>query len=74
MPQKSSLELDLYINASREIHLHEPINGLRRQVLDINQSLVSPNFKLLAGILVNVRGAEHSVNTSPAERKNNVGR
>lgn len=64
----SILELDLDVNSCGQVELHQPINGLGRKILDINQSLMCPDFKLLTRILVDVRRAEYSVNAPPAEQ------
>lgn len=65
-PRPANSELDLHIHAGGKIELHEPVDGLRGQVLDVYQPLVGAQLKLLPGVLVHMGGAEHGVNALPA--------
>src|SRR5271170_1894887 len=51
------LELDFDVDAGGEIELHERIDGLRRRIDDVEQTLVRAHFELLAALLVDVRRA-----------------
>src|SRR5687767_11837679 len=50
-------QLDLDVDASRQIELHQRVHGLRRRLHDIEQPLVGPDLELLARLLVDVRRA-----------------
>src|SRR5688572_19208925 len=50
-------QLDLHVDAGREVELHQRIDGLRRRLHDIEQPLVGPHLELLARLLVDVRRA-----------------
>ena len=54
------LELDLDIDASREIKTHQGINSLRCWINDVDQSLVGTHFEMFAAVLVLVRRADHA--------------
>src|SRR4051812_19545677 len=54
-------ELDLDVDAGREVETHERVDGLRRGVEDVDQPLVGPHLEVLAGVLVLVRRADHAV-------------
>src|SRR5712671_6114170 len=51
----SGSELDLDVHAGRKVQFHERIDGLRRRIDDVEQTLMSPHFKLFAALLVDVR-------------------
>src|SRR4029077_20883230 len=71
-----ALELDLDIDASGEIELHQSIDRLRGRVHDIKQPLVRAHFELLAALLVDVRRAVDSEFFDPRRQRNraaNVG-
>src|SRR5947209_11177228 len=51
--------LDLHIDSSREIKLHQRVNRLRRRIENVQQTLVRPNLELLARLLVHVRRTQH---------------
>src|SRR5688572_9661025 len=53
----SALELDLDVDARRQVELHQRIDRLRRRVDDIEQALVRAHLELLAALLVDVRRA-----------------
>jgi hypothetical protein len=54
---KLSLELDLDVDAGREIELHESVDRLRRRIDDVEQALVRADLELLTRLLVDVRRA-----------------
>ena len=59
-------ELDLDVDPGGEVELHELVDGLRRQVLDVYQPLVGADLKLLAGVLVDVGRPQHREDAPPA--------
>src|SRR5215470_4365426 len=52
-------QLDLHIDTSREIEFHERVDGLRRGIHDVEQTLVGAHLELLTRGLVDVRRAQH---------------
>src|SRR5499426_1535337 len=54
---KAALELDLDVDARRQIELHQRVYGLRRRIDDVEQPLVGAHLELLAALLVDVRRA-----------------
>src|SRR5215468_7646402 len=48
-------ELDLDVDASGEIELHQRVHRLRRRIDDVEQALVGAHLELLAALLVDVR-------------------
>src|SRR5689334_24061914 len=52
-----ALELDLDVDAGREVELHQRVDGLRGGIDDIEQALVGAHLELLAALLVDVRRA-----------------
>src|SRR5262245_5667683 len=49
------LQLDLDVDAGREVELHQGIDRLRGGIDDVEQPLVRPHLELLAALLVDVR-------------------
>src|SRR5919206_222739 len=56
-PEPFGLELDLHVDAGREVELHERVHGLGRRIDDIEHTLVRAHLELLARLLVDVRRA-----------------
>src|SRR5438876_2885125 len=56
-----SLELDLDVDAGREVQALELLHRLRGGVDDVDQSLVCEHLEVLAAVLVLVRAADHRV-------------
>src|ERR1700693_6087832 len=54
---RPTLELDLDVDASGKVELHQRIDRLRRRIDDIEQALMRAHFELLAALLVDVRRA-----------------
>lgn len=50
-----TLELDLNVNTSWKVKLHQLINGLRCEVLDVYHPLMRPSLKVLSRVLVHMR-------------------
>jgi hypothetical protein len=53
--------LDLDVDASRQVELHQRVQRLRGRLEDVDQALVRAHLELLARLLVDVRSAEHGV-------------
>jgi hypothetical protein len=51
--------LDFDVNAGGKIQLHQRVNGLRRGLQNVEQSLVRTDLKLLTRFLIRVRRAEN---------------
>ncbi|CAA7625446.1 hypothetical protein MCP1_50049 [Candidatus Terasakiella magnetica] len=64
-----SLELNLDVDASGQVELHERINGLGRRIDDVQETLVRTNFELLARLLVDVRATVDGELLDPARKR-----
>src|SRR6478609_1411249 len=62
MGPRSALDLD--VNASRQVELHESVEGLRGRLQNVDEALVSAHFELFAGLLVHVGTTKHRVTTN----------
>src|SRR5678815_611767 len=51
--------LDLHVDTSRQIELHQRVHRLRGRLEDVDQPLVRADLELLARLLVHVRRAQH---------------
>src|SRR5437867_6479285 len=58
-PSSPLLELDLHVDARREVELAESVDRLLRGLEDVEQALVGADLELLARFLVDVRGPVH---------------
>src|SRR5262245_11413918 len=54
-------ELDLDVDAGREVETHERVDGLRRGVEDVDEALVGTHLEVLARVLVLVRRLDDDV-------------
>src|SRR3954451_3842490 len=61
MPLAMSLELDLDVDARREIEPHQLVDRLRRRAEDVDETLVRAHLEVLARVLVLERAADHAV-------------
>src|SRR5215469_2256132 len=52
-----SLKLDLDVDTGSKVELHQSVDGLRRGVDDVEETLVCTDLELLAALLVDVRRA-----------------
>src|SRR5580693_8547128 len=68
-----SSELDLDVDAGREVEPHERVDGLRRRVNDVDQPLVRPHFEVLARVLVLVRRADDAVHVLLGRQRHGTG-
>src|SRR5436190_20263288 len=55
----TSLQLDLDVDAGREVELAERVDRLLRRLEDVEETLVGADLELLARLLVDVRRAVH---------------
>src|SRR3954447_5993545 len=55
-----SLQLDLDVDASRQVESHERVDRLRGRVDDVDQTLVRAHLEVLARVLVLVRRTDHA--------------
>ena len=53
--------LDVDVDAGRQIDAHQGVNGLRRRVEDVDQSLVRAHLEVLPRVLVLMRGPDDAV-------------
>src|SRR5688500_2889659 len=58
---RTPLQLDFDVHVSRQVKTHERVNGLRRGVNNVDQTLVSTHFKVLTAVLVLVRRTNNAV-------------
>src|SRR5690606_31235287 len=58
-PGNSLLQLDFDVHASRQIQLHQGINGLVGRIDDVHQAQMGTNFVLVARGLVHMRGTQY---------------
>ena len=72
VPKDFRLQFDLHVDARGQVQPHELVDGLRGKLLDIQQPLVGPRFKVLPRVLVDVRRAQHAVDAPPAPRHGQV--
>src|SRR5689334_14385883 len=54
-------ELDLDVDAGRQVETHQRVDGLRRGVDDVDETLVGAHLEVLAAVLVLVRRADDAV-------------
>ncbi len=64
------VDLDLDVNAGREVELHQSVNGLVGRIDDVHQALMGADFELVAAGLVDVRRTQN-VETLNAGGKRN---
>src|SRR5262245_59669796 len=56
-----ALQLDLDVDAGRQIEPHELVDRLRRRAVDVDQPLVRPHLEVLPRVLVLERAPDHAV-------------
>src|SRR5690554_4264341 len=64
------LELDLDVHTGSKIELHKRVHGLRSGIYDVEHTLVCPNFKLLAALLVDMRATQHGEFLKSGRKRN----
>ena len=64
MKRPSSSELDLDLDTGRELETHERVDGLRGGLVNVDETVVGARLEVLAGVLVDVGGAEDAVDAA----------
>src|SRR5437762_648584 len=67
------LELDLDVDAGREVELAEGVDRLLRRLEDVEQPLVGAELELLTRLLVDVRRAVHGEALDVRRQRNRAG-
>lgn len=57
-------KLDLDVDARRQVQQHQLVDRVRGGRLDVDEPGVGAGLELLAGVLVDVRGAEEGVDAA----------
>src|SRR5262249_42327243 len=70
---RRSLQLDLDVDAGREIELAEGVDRLLRRLEDVEQAFVGADLELLARLLVDVRRAVHREALDVSGERNRAG-
>src|SRR5581483_9937150 len=65
-----SLKLDFDVDAGRKVELHQSVDGLRRGIDDVEETLVGPDFELLAALFVDVRRPVHGETLDVRRQRN----
>src|SRR6201996_1825537 len=68
-----SSELDLDVDAGRQVEPHERVDRLGRRIDDVDQSLVCPHLEVLARVLVLVRRADDAVHVLLCRQRHGAG-
>jgi len=63
-----ALELNLYVDSSRQIELHQRVYRLLGWFQNVEQAFVRADFELLSRFLVDVRRPEHTVFVDPGRK------
>src|SRR5579872_320859 len=63
-------ELDLDVDAGREIELHQRVHGLRCRIDNVEQALVGAHLELLAALLVDMRRTVDGELLQPGRQRN----
>src|SRR5919107_4313593 len=66
-------ELDLDVDAGREVEAHERVDGLRRRVDDVDEALVGAHLEVLAGVLVLVGRTDDAVHVLLGRQRHRAG-
>src|SRR5205823_8014930 len=65
--------LDLNVNSSRQVELHQRIHRLLRWLENVKQALMSTNFESLSRLLVHVRRTQHTIFVLHCGQRNGPG-
>ena len=68
-----SLKLDLDIHTGRKVETHKRVNGGRRGLNDVNETLVGTHLELLAAVLVHVRRTNDGVEVALGGQRDGAG-
>src|SRR5687767_5612207 len=66
-------ELDLDVDAGRQVEAHQGVDGLRGGVNDVDEALVGAHLEVLAGVLVLVRRANDAVDVLLGRQRHRAG-
>src|SRR5689334_25246473 len=66
-------ELDLDVDAGRQVETHQRVDGLRRGVDDVDEALVGAHLEVLAGVLVLVGRADDAVDVLLGRQRHRAG-
>src|ERR1700712_2585041 len=66
-------ELDLDVDARREVESHQRVDGLRRGVEDVDEPLVGAHLEVLPRVLVLVRRADDAVDVLLGRQRHGAG-
>src|SRR6188768_4255913 len=69
----STSELDLDVDAGRQVEAHQRVDRLRRGVNDVDEPLVRAHLEVLAGVLVLVRRADDAVDVLLRRQRHRAG-
>ena len=58
LPASPSVQLDLHVDAGRQLELHQRIHRLVGRIHDVHEALVGAQLELVARVLVGVRRDE----------------
>src|SRR5215216_7659896 len=73
MPFTAPLELDLDVDAGREVEPHQRVDRLRGRRMDVDQPLVRAHLEVLARVLVLERRPDHAVHVLLGGQRNGTG-
>lgn len=68
------LQFDFNIYASREIEFHQGIDRFGRGLVNINDAMVRPGFKVLPRVFINVGRSQHTINPATSGEGNRTDR
>src|SRR4051794_35088624 len=69
----SSLQLDLDVDAGRQVEAHQRVDRLGRRLVDVDQPLVRADLEVLARVLVLEGTADHAVDVLLGRQRNGAG-
>src|SRR5689334_10144371 len=69
----SSLQLDLDVDAGRQVEPHERVDRLRGRRVDVDQPLVRADLEVLPRVLVLERRADHAVDVLLGRQRHGTG-
>src|SRR6267378_757902 len=64
---------NLHIHTRRQIELHQSVHGVRCRLQNVDQTLVGAHLKLLAGLFVHMRRAQHRPAVDGSGQRNRPG-
>ena len=70
---RKTSELDLDVDAGRQVETHQRVDRLRRGVDDVDEALVGAHLEVLAGVLVLVGRADDAVDVLLGRQRHRAG-